>query len=42
MAVQIKPKRTTTGGNVPDTTNLVPGEMAVNLTDKKTIHTRHI
>ena len=35
MAVQIKPKRTTIGGNVPDTTNLVPGEMAVNLTDKK-------
>ena len=35
MAVQIKPKRTTISGNVPDTTNLVPGEMAVNLADKK-------
>jgi hypothetical protein len=35
MALQFKPKRTTTSGNVPDTTNLVPGEMAVNLADKK-------
>jgi len=35
MAVQIKPKRTTTSGNVPDTTNLETGEIAVNLADKK-------
>ncbi len=31
----IKPKRTTTGGNVPTTTDLTNGEIAINLTDKK-------
>jgi len=35
MAIQIKPKRTTTSGNVPDTGNLEAGEIAVNLADKK-------
>jgi|SaaInlStandDraft_7_1057024.scaffolds.fasta_scaffold28188_1 hypothetical protein len=35
MAVQIKPKRTTTGGNVPSTSHLEAGEIAINLADKK-------
>ncbi len=34
MAV-IKPKRTTSSGNVPDTSDITTGEMAVNLADKK-------
>ena len=34
MAV-IKPKRTSTSGNVPTTSNLETGEIAVNLADKK-------
>ena len=35
MANQILPRRTTSSGNVPTTSNLVAGEMAVNLADKK-------
>jgi len=35
MAIQIKPKRTTTSGNVPSTANLEAGEVAINLADKK-------
>ncbi len=35
MAIQIKPKRTATAGNVPSTSNLEAGEIAVNLADKK-------
>jgi len=35
MANVIKPKRTTSSGNVPSTSNLSTGEIAVNLADKK-------
>ena len=35
MAQIIKPKRTTSSGNVPDTSDLSTGEIAVNLADKK-------
>ena len=35
MATIIKPKRTTVGGNVPTTSELTTGEIAVNLADKK-------
>ena len=35
MATIIKPKRTTVGGNVPTTSEIVSGEIAVNLADKK-------
>lgn len=35
MAVSIKPKRSATAGNVPDTSNLDAGEIAINLADKK-------
>ena len=35
MANVIKPKRTTSSGNVPDTSDITTGEMAVNLADKK-------
>ena len=35
MAQIIKPKRTTSSGNVPDTSDITTGEMAVNLADKK-------
>jgi hypothetical protein len=35
MANQILPRRTTSSGNVPTTSNLVAGEIAVNLADKK-------
>ena len=35
MANVIKPKRTTTGGQVPTTSHITTGEMAVNLADKK-------
>jgi len=35
MALQIKPKRTSTAGNAPTTSNLDTGEIAVNLADKK-------
>jgi archaellum component FlaG (FlaF/FlaG flagellin family) len=35
MANQILPKRTTSSGNVPTTSNLAQGEIAVNLADKK-------
>jgi|TARA_R110002073_G_scaffold170364_2_gene327282 hypothetical protein len=35
MANVIKPKRTTTSGNVPTTSEIVSGEIAVNLADKK-------
>jgi len=33
--IVIKPKRTTVGGNVPTTSEIVSGEIAVNLADKK-------
>ena len=35
MANVIQPKRTTSSGNVPTTSNLAQGEIAVNLADKK-------
>jgi len=35
MAINFKPKRTTTTGNVPSTANLAAGEIAINLADKK-------
>jgi hypothetical protein len=35
MAINFKPKRTTTVGNVPSTANLAAGEIAINLADKK-------
>ena len=35
MANQILPRRTTSSGNIPTTSNLVAGEIAVNLADKK-------
>jgi len=35
MANVIKPKRTTSSGNVPDTSDITNGEIAVNLADKK-------
>ena len=35
MANVIKPKRTTSSGNVPGTSDLSTGEIAVNLADKK-------
>jgi hypothetical protein len=35
MALKIKPKRSATGGNVPSTSNLDAGEIAINLADKK-------
>ena len=35
MAQIIKPKRTTSSGNVPGTSDLSTGEIAVNLADKK-------
>ena len=35
MANVIKPKRTTSSGNVPSTSDITTGEMAVNLADKK-------
>ena len=35
MANVIKPKRTTSSGNVPSTSDITNGEIAVNLTDKK-------
>ena len=35
MANVIKPKRTTSSGNVPSTSDLTTGEIAVNLADKK-------
>ena len=35
MATIIKPKRTTVGGNVPTTSEIVSGEIAINLADKK-------
>jgi hypothetical protein len=35
MANIIKPKRTTSSGNVPSTSDLTTGEIAVNLADKK-------
>ena len=35
MATVIKPKRTTVGGNVPTTSELTTGEIAINLADKK-------
>ena len=35
MANTIKPKRTTTSGNNPTTSNLAEGEIAINLADKK-------
>lgn len=35
MTSVIKPKRSATPGNVPTTTNLVEGEIAINLPDKK-------
>ena len=35
MAHVIKPKRTTSSGNVPSTSDITTGEMAVNLADKK-------
>ena len=35
MAQIIKPKRTTSSGNVPGTSDLAQGEIAVNLADKK-------
>ena len=36
MANIIKPKRTNTAGNAPTISNLVSGEMGVNMADKKT------
>ncbi len=35
MANVIKPKRTTSSGNVPGTSDITNGEIAVNLADKK-------
>ena len=35
MANIIKPKRTSTSGNIPTTGNLEVGEIAINLADKK-------
>ena len=35
MANIIKPKRTTSSGNVPSTSDITNGEIAVNLADKK-------
>ena len=35
MANVIKPKRTTSSGNVPDTSEITNGEIAINLADKK-------
>lgn len=35
MANVIKPKRTTSSGNVPSTSDITNGEIAVNLADKK-------
>ena len=35
MATVIKPKRTTVGGNVPTTSEITTGEIAVNLADNK-------
>ena len=35
MANVIKPKRTTSSGNVPSTSDITAGEIAVNLADKK-------
>jgi hypothetical protein len=35
MAVKITPKRTSVPGNVPTTSNLDAGEIAINLADKK-------
>lgn len=35
MALKIKPKRSSTASNVPDTSNLDAGEIAINLADKK-------
>ena len=35
MANVIKPKRTTSSGNVPTTSEIATGEIAVNLADKK-------
>jgi hypothetical protein len=35
MANVIKPKRTTSSGNVPTTSEITNGEIAVNLADKK-------
>ena len=35
MAVSIKPKRTSTPGNVPTTSDIEVGEIAINLADKK-------
>ncbi|MBT6636956.1 MAG: hypothetical protein HOB42_03145 [Candidatus Marinimicrobia bacterium] len=35
MALQIKPKRTSSAGNAPTTSNLEAGEIAINLADKK-------
>jgi len=35
MANVIKPKRTTSSGNVPDTSEIATGEIAINLADKK-------
>jgi len=35
MALKIKPKRSSTASNVPGTSNLDAGEIAINLADKK-------
>jgi hypothetical protein len=35
MALKIKPKRSSTASNVPSTSNLDAGEIAINLVDKK-------
>jgi len=35
MAVKITPKRSASAGNVPTTSNLDAGEIAINLADKK-------
>jgi len=35
MALKIKPKRSASSGNVPSTSNLDAGEIAINLADKK-------